>query len=116
MSETRTVFIRKGKQAFHLTIPTEAKITYGPWSPPSMRNMYGGPGQAAGTLRVYKTEKNILGIFPGVTEFRDLCLELVEVDPSMLEGMEDEDDEFEEISSGIDAAMLVAKPKKIITK
>ncbi len=72
-----------GEKTFKITIPEDAKVTFGPWSP-GTSDKYGGntPSALRGTLRVYegKTDKStILGVFSGVTGFRDLsALEYME--------------------------------------
>ena len=65
-----------GHKTFKITVPDEAKITFGPWSPPPRK----GEGHwqeesKKGTLRIYiGSEKNIIGCFSGVTSFRDLSI------------------------------------------
>lgn len=70
--ETRTILVdRSNGKSFRITIPVNAKTTFAPWSPPQ-------PGyqrtveQLAGTLRIYRTEKDIIAVFSGVTGFRDV--------------------------------------------
>jgi hypothetical protein len=68
-----------GDKTFKIEVPDDAKITFGPWSPPGMRENqpghFGGPGRAVGTLRIYRGSKeNIVALFAGVTGFRDLSL------------------------------------------
>lgn len=68
-----------GEKTFKITVPDDAKITFGPWSPPSAgKEAYHTPDGKRGTLRIYKTEKNILAVFGGVMGFRDLSLEYAE--------------------------------------
>lgn len=69
-----------GEKTFKITVPDDAKITFGPWSPPSAgKEAYHSPEGKRGTLRIYKgTEKNVLAVFSGVTGFRDLTLEYSE--------------------------------------
>ena len=58
-------------------MPDDAKITFGPWSPPSKegRHGYDNPEGRRGTLRIYVGSKeNIVGVFAGVMGFRDLSL------------------------------------------
>lgn len=73
MSRTLLVF---GDKTFKVTIPDDAKVTFAPFSPPSGRpDGWRESGKAVGTLRVYQgTEKNILGVWSGVSGFRDLSL------------------------------------------
>ena len=64
-----------GEKIFKLTIPDDAKVTFGPWSPGGGDKYGNSPSALRGTLRIYegKTEKStILGVFSGVTGFRDL--------------------------------------------
>lgn len=76
----------QGAKNFKIVIPDDAKVTFGPWSPPKMGkvNPYDGGlhtagGQHGGTLRIYVgNEKNIIGCFSGVTGFRDLSMEYAE--------------------------------------
>lgn len=71
-----------GPKTFKITIPDDAKVTFGPWSPPVKRERGGRswdePSDKQGTLRIYsgKSEKtgNILAVFAGVHGFRDLTL------------------------------------------
>jgi hypothetical protein len=72
-----------GEKTFKITIPEDAKVTFGPWSPGGGQDKYGNsPSALRGTLRIYegKTDKStILGVFSGVTGFRDLsALEYME--------------------------------------
>jgi hypothetical protein len=70
-----------GERTFKVTVPDEAKMTFGPWSPPT-EGKYGVSDRALiGTLRIYKGAKssdNILAVFSGVKGFRDLSLEYAE--------------------------------------
>lgn len=68
----------QGDKTFRITVPDDAKITYGPFSPPTKGSPYGGD-RSIGTLRVYLgTEKNIIACFTGVAGFRDLSLDYAE--------------------------------------
>jgi hypothetical protein len=70
-----------GEKVFKIEVPDDAKITFGPWSPPVGRNDVGfrESGRATGTLRVYRGSKeNIVALFAGVTGFRDLDLDYQE--------------------------------------
>lgn len=70
-----------GYKTFKISVPDDAKITFGPWSPPR-KNKAGdftfSDTDKRGTLRIYsgKTEKtgNLLAVFSGVDAFRDLTL------------------------------------------
>lgn len=80
MSKQLLVF---GAKTFKITVPNDAKLTFGPWSPPHLgttQRDYGTSDKALlGTLRVYRGNKeNILAVFSGVTGFRDLSLEYAE--------------------------------------
>lgn len=64
-----------GEKTFKITIPDDAKVTFGPWSPPSAKGIGWDSESKKGTLRIYQgTEKNILACFAGVNGFRDLSL------------------------------------------
>jgi hypothetical protein len=65
-----------GDKTFKIDIPDDAKITFGPFSPPSRVDGYGSrPERAIGTLRIYQGSKeNIVALFAGVSGFRDLSL------------------------------------------
>lgn len=71
-----------GEKTVRISIPDDAKVTFGPWSPPV--KMKGGEWRSSGddrrgTLRIYGTGKdNILACFSGVTGFRDLSLNYAE--------------------------------------
>ena len=78
MSRTLLVF---GAKTFKITVPDEAKITFGPWSPPSVTAKTFNPdptGKAlSGTLRIYehaKTGASILAVFSGVNGYRDMSI------------------------------------------
>jgi hypothetical protein len=68
-----------GEKTFRITIPDEAKLTFGPWSPPSNKeSSYDRSGRAlSGTLRVYENSKasaSVLAVFSGVSSYRDLSV------------------------------------------
>lgn len=71
-----------GAKTFRITIPDEAKVTFGPWSPSTGEGRYQATEKALnGTLRVYASAKanaTILGVFSGVTSFRDSSIEYEE--------------------------------------
>lgn len=75
MSKQLLVF---GHKTFKITVPDEAKITFGPWSPATGSERYQVSDKALnGTLRVYQSSKagaSILAVFSGVTGYRDLSL------------------------------------------
>lgn len=73
---TRTLLV-EGKKTFRINIPDDARVTFGPFSPPTGEGKYGGGEKAlAGTLRVYshgtKTTETVLAVFTDVRGFRDL--------------------------------------------
>jgi len=70
-----------GEKTFKIEIPDDAKVTFGPWSPPAKRKNEYNPDnlyKPTGTLRVYRgegqKENNILACFSDVIGFRDLAL------------------------------------------
>jgi len=72
-----------GPKNFKITIPDEAKVTFGPWSPPTEGAKYQDRSDRAlaGTLRVYETAKqgaSVLAVFSGVTSFRDSVIDYQE--------------------------------------
>lgn len=69
-----------GDKTFKITVPDDAKITFGPWSPPrSTSRGFDEQRNTTGTLRIYKgTKDNIIACFAGVTGFRDLSMEYAE--------------------------------------
>lgn len=66
-----------GDRDFHIEIPDDAKVTFGPFSPPSATSGWkgaSGSGASRGTLRIYKgtkTTENVMAVFSGVEGFRD---------------------------------------------
>src|SRR5215472_4653477 len=79
---------RKSVEKFRITIPDEAKVTFGPWSPPKQEG-YSRGEQRAGTLRVYATRKadaDIIFVQSGVTGYRDLSQVDYEEEIAKLEG------------------------------
>ena len=68
-----------GEKTFKIEIPDDAKITFGPFSPPSRDGYATRPERAVGTLRIYQGSKeNIVALFAGVSGFRDLSLDYAE--------------------------------------
>ena len=68
-----------GDSTFRIEVPDDAKITFGPWSPPRGREGFGSPEARTGTLRIYRgTKENIVACFAGVRGFRDLSLSYAE--------------------------------------
>lgn len=67
-----------GEKTFKITIPADAKVTFGPWSPPNAKGDFNRES-LKGTLRIYKGSKdNILACFSGVAGFRDLTMPYAE--------------------------------------
>ena len=66
----------EGDKTFRIEIPDDAKITFGPWSPPRRDRDHGfGNFEPKGTLRIYQGSKeNIVACFSGVTSFREIGL------------------------------------------
>lgn len=80
MSRELLVF---GTKTFKITIPDGAKVTFGPWSPPTADNKYADRSDKAlnGTLRIYETSKSgasVLAVFSGVSGYRDLSIDYSE--------------------------------------
>lgn len=82
----RTLIVT-GTKTFRVTIPDDARITFGPFSPPStdQTESYArkSEGRAVGTLRIYKggttkATESTLAVFTGVSGFRDLSVVDVE--------------------------------------
>ncbi len=72
-----------GRKTFKITVPDDAKVTFGPWSPPNAESKYSPSDKSMeGTLRIYsgqgKATENILAVFAGVSGFRDVSLEYAE--------------------------------------
>jgi hypothetical protein len=65
-----------GEKKFKLSIPDDAELTFGPWSPPKNDERQAWAQDAKrGTLRVYTAKKkDILAVFSGVAGFRDLSI------------------------------------------
>jgi hypothetical protein len=68
-----------GDKTFKIRVPDDAKITFGPWSPPK-DGRFGEQKDRSGTLRIYsgKGKEDVLAVFAGVMGFRDLSLEYAE--------------------------------------
>lgn len=72
-------FIVQGDKTFRITVPDDAKVTFGPWSPPKKGEYYDAQGVKTGTLRIYQGSKdNIIACFSGVKSFRDLSIDYME--------------------------------------
>lgn len=72
----RTLLVT-GRETFKVVVPADAKITYGPWAPPSAkgRGDYDSANRSyGGTLRIYEGT-SIIAVFTGVDGYRDLGLE-----------------------------------------
>ncbi len=71
MSKQLLVF---GEKTFKITVPDDAKITFGPWSPPKDAR-FDNREDKRGTLRIYQGSKeHIIAVFSGVLGFRDLTM------------------------------------------
>ena len=73
---TRTLLV-EGKKTFRINIPDDARVTFGPFSPPTGEGKaYGNEKALAGTLRIYshgtKATETVLAVFTDVRGFRDL--------------------------------------------
>jgi len=68
----------ESRKTFRLTVPADARITFGPFSPPTAESKgYRSESSSKGTLRIYaggttKAMESILACFTGVTSFRDV--------------------------------------------
>lgn len=76
---SRTILVTARSKKFQITIPDEAVLTFGPWSPP-VKNKPWREDESAGTLRVYTDAKKTdqLAMFSGVESFRDTSIEYME--------------------------------------
>lgn len=65
-----------GAKTFKIKIPDDAKVTFGPFSPPSSKkNEQWQAESKKGTLRIYgKTKDDVLAVFSQVDGFRDLSI------------------------------------------
>lgn len=69
-----------GDRDFTVSVPDDARVTFGPFSPPAAGAGWkggSGSGLSRGTLRIYKgakTTENVMAVFSGVEGFRDLSL------------------------------------------
>jgi hypothetical protein len=74
---SRVLLVKTEREEFRITIPDTAKVTFGPFSPPSKTSGYDhNPSKAEGTLRVYnRTKDNIIFCYTGVLSFRDTMVE-----------------------------------------
>lgn len=83
---------------FTVTVPDDAKITFGPAIPFPARNEQSArfqPRDNTYALRIYKGNKdNLLAVFPDVRGFRDEALEIEE-----RPGVEDDDVEMSEVET-----------------
>lgn len=78
--ETKTLLVF-GEKTFRITVPTNSKITFGPWSPMKRgsENFNVVPERAlTGTLRIYDTAKNVIAVFSHVSGYRDIALDYEE--------------------------------------
>lgn len=78
MSDETKELLVVGVKTFKITIPADAKVTFGPFSPP-VKGEGWNQEKAVGTLRIYRgTKDNIIACFTGVREFRDLSMNYAE--------------------------------------
>ena len=68
-----------GTKTFKISVPDDAKITFGPFSPPTKGQAF-SEDRAQGTLRIYGDggKDDIIACFAGVRGFRDLSLDYAE--------------------------------------
>jgi hypothetical protein len=72
------VLLVEADKIFRITIPDDAKVTFGPFSPPTKGRPYGS-NESRGTLRIYQGSKdNIIACFAGVSSFRELSMQYAE--------------------------------------
>jgi hypothetical protein len=71
-----------GAKTFKIKVPDDAKVTFGPFSPPkSDRSNYGHEDSKRGTLRIYSgptIASSMLAVFTHVDGFRDMSVEYAE--------------------------------------
>lgn len=74
---SRTLLVQ-GTKTFRVTIPDDARVSFGPFSPPTEKEAgYRSTEKAKGTLRIYKgggtkLTESILAVFTDVRSFRDI--------------------------------------------
>jgi len=80
MSDEKRELLVFGTKTFKIRVPMAAKITFGPFSPPTKASVgYRTPGDNVGTLRIYDNSKErVIAVFAGVSGYRDLALEYME--------------------------------------
>lgn len=83
MPERRLLVEKDDGKKFRITLPEGAKVTFGPWSPPSGEGRYVERTGAAlsGTLRVYESSKSgasVLAVFSHIKTYRDEALDYEE--------------------------------------
>lgn len=81
MSDRVLLCERQGGKMFRVTVPEGAKVTFGPWSPPSGKDRVYGGAEMGGTLRIYESKSSgasIIGCFTKVVSFRDDTLDYEE--------------------------------------
>lgn len=74
MKYDRQIIVRTVEGEKRIGVPKDAKITFGPAIPgPSRERGSYGPPEREYALRVYlKTKDNLIAVFTGVREFRDI--------------------------------------------
>lgn len=72
--ETKRILLLKTNEGeLKVTIPNDAKITFGPSIPYAKKNDFGRVADYS--LRIYKgTKENLIAVFAGVYSFRDITI------------------------------------------
>ena len=76
---SRTLLV-EGVKIFKITIPDDARVTFGPFSPPpktdGTRGVNWDSDSRKGTLRIYQAHSStdVIAVFSGVTSFRDISV------------------------------------------
>lgn len=74
---TRQLLVSTTKGEYKITIPAEAKLTFGPAIPYAGKDRGYGAHVSEYALRIYiGTKENLVAVFTGVIEFRDLNMEI----------------------------------------
>lgn len=79
MPEEKRTLLVFGEKTFKIRVPMNAKITFGPFSPPPKGGYGAGRGIPVGTLRVYdKAQDRCIAVFSNITGYRDMSMEYEE--------------------------------------
>jgi hypothetical protein len=119
---TRRLRVYDSKGDFIITIPSEAKVTFGYFNPSrnegAFDNQRGGgyghsPNVARQTaLRIYRNEKQQLAVFLGVNGFRDESITLTRLrERVIIEKSYSDDGEGNVVFGGEERRQLVAAPE-----